>query len=82
MSKITGNEPINPCLIRGEKPFSDQHHTGLTIRQEFAARAMQGLISDKENWPSPFIVSDDISIKEIAKLSIKLADALIEELNK
>lgn len=48
---------------------------GLTIRQEFAARAMQGLVSCLD----PQL---PVYCGQIAKEAVSLADALIEELNK
>jgi hypothetical protein len=51
----------------------DNAQTGLTKREYFAVMAMQGLITTE--------VHNDSRIN-LAKESIKLADALIEELNK
>lgn len=51
-----------------------QVRKGLTIRQEFAARAMQGYISRD--------LGSEFSPTEIAHMSVMAADALIVELNK
>ena len=69
--KITGDEPANI----------------LTIRQEFAARAMQGILSntklydtiiEESNTDSGIMLREEI----VAKESLMHADALIAELNK
>ena len=49
---------------------------GLTIREEFAARAMQSIAGAGATWPSP------ADMRAIARLSVLAADALIAELNK
>lgn len=73
---ITGNE-----TIMGIQPSFDSNGDsrgnstpGLTIRQHFAAMAMQGIVSnqgmiDTDNW------------KWLAESSVAAADALIAELN-
>lgn len=50
---------------------------GLTIRQEFAGRAMQGILSDLRGTPL-----EGQTLESICKLAIKIADALIAELEK
>lgn len=66
MSNLTGNEYGLPT-VRTEY--------GLTILQQFAAMAMQGLLSadSGDSWPNPEIY---------AKEAVKHAYALINELNK
>ena len=51
---------------------------GLSKRELFAAMAMQGFM----NEPQPFESSIDDDIRLTAKLSVKYADALLEELCK
>lgn len=80
---ITGNETAMPEIIteadfadvNREKTYGNTYsYGGLTIRQEFAARAMQGWLSGYPNYePSP---------EEVASKAVQIADALIEELNK
>lgn len=75
---ITGNEPAMPIFSRtNEDGVVGYNAYGLTIRQQFAAIAMQGLMSQDN--------SDD-KFKEgvitIAAISVHMADALIDELNK
>ncbi|NEM96191.1 hypothetical protein [Pontibacter burrus] len=79
--KITGNEPAYPLA---SEELSDRFHegidnlSGLTIRQQFAMAAMQGLCAttgpDKE-------VSQNLA-QTFAKEAVLCADALIAELNK
>ena len=62
--------PNEPAFARPSS--STSHQDGLTKREYFAAMAMQGFLSEGE-------VSE---IKTIAVLSVQMADALIEQLNK
>jgi len=71
---ITGNEPAQPYIRTGD----DLVYAGLTIRQEFAARAMQGILSTLSaesplSKPAAFLIATE---------SVMIADALINELNK
>jgi hypothetical protein len=91
MAKITGNEPYYPFFTwnaggNGNAVEVDTHNgtqvfpyeTGITIRQQFAMAAMQGLLSNDEH-----IKNDEKSYPEItADMALQYADALIEELNK
>lgn len=74
MSKITGNEPINPTIWDDRNvPYFLRDHDGLTVRQYYAGLAMQGLLA------MGFTEGDEVII---AKVSVSLSDALITELNK
>lgn len=64
--KTQPNEPIHPIVIHG-----GVHSRGMTKREEFAAMAMQGIIS-----------RTSISTKATAKSAVSYANALIEELNR
>lgn len=79
MDNITGNEPINPIK---EQPFiyefpdgTRRIDLGLTIRQHFAAMAMQGMSSACQGF-------DSKGLEHLAKCAVLAADALIAELNK
>lgn len=77
---ITGNEPAMPATSSEFDVFVGDHsvyHTGLTIRQKFAAMAMQGILSSCDPDNNPFISPVDCAVQ-----SVKCADALINELNK
>lgn len=76
---ITGNEPAYPIL-----PFNKddralvetaQLYSGLTIRQEFAKAAMQGLCADRHHFDTQG------APHAMAELAVMCADALIRELN-
>ena len=73
-----GNEPINPCIIKGRQGFADiptipsREVYGLTKREYFAGLAMQGLCT----------LDCFTSAEAIAKTSVRQADALLEALNK
>ena len=70
--KITGDEPINPSIEDG---WTRTDLRGLTIRQHFAAMAMQGLLSGR-------ITGANIAHSIYADAAVKYTDALIIELNK
>lgn len=77
MNTLTGNEPaFSKAAFYHPDGGADSPQEGLTIRQHFAAMAMQGLLSSSDAWASK---SD---MPELAKRSLYAADALIEELNK
>jgi hypothetical protein len=78
--KITGNEPASPKIaseILDNNLVNIYSSNGLTIRQHFAAMAMQGLLACPE--PDP---NNPLSLKEFAAAAVKCADALIAELNR
>lgn len=77
-NKIYPNDFAFPASESG----TEEHTTfpgqrGLTIRAEFAARAMQGLLSS-DNRQSV----DVLNTRIYAGKAVQLADALIAELNK
>lgn len=85
MSKITGNEPINAIVSPLSGNVSD---CGLTIRQYFAALAMQGLLSNNDLLEMPYKDSEIEKYREcknrgefVATHAVDLADALIAQLN-
>lgn len=93
---ITGNEPINARPYshderpsgghEGDRVETFQASEGLTIRQHFAAMAMQGLcasgfFTDKNTQKQSKEMGIHVS-EAIAVSAIDLADTLITELNK
>lgn len=54
---------------------SGSTHYGLSIREHFAAMAMQGLANCSWTW-------DESRESEAAKVAVRLADALLAELAK
>ena len=76
--KIYPNDPANPSIesvnhLNGVVEIRTNDF-GLSIRAEFAARAMQGYISAGSTGMPP--------AKDIARFAVETADALITELNK
>lgn len=78
--KITGNEPAYPvvnsngvCTLFDNLLCDDAGAIGLTIRQQFAMAAMQGLLSSPRQYTG---------LDWIVQNSVEIADALIAELNK
>lgn len=55
---------------------------GLTTREYFAAMAMQGLCSDSQMLKAAMQIEGKNTDKQIAKMSVEMADALIAELDK
>lgn len=73
---ITGNEPSMPVditIIYPQDVVDKISHLGLTIRQQFAMAAMQGLLAS---------TNGTFSASHLAYTSVQAADALIAELNK
>lgn len=80
MTKINPNDPAFPVVEQGTA--FESVSTGLTIRAELAARAMQGICSSlNEKYASGGRI-DRIDAMSFAQDAIRCADALIAELNK
>ena len=85
---ITGNEPAMPSSVccneqgiyKGSDAPSSVGGNGLTKREYFAARAMQGMASSAY-WSENF-VDYEPDLKKVMEIAVKAADALIAELNK
>lgn len=85
METITGNEPAMPLnLLEYEGEIHSNEDIsyeckGLSIRQHFAAMAMQGLFASmgRDDFPPNLE-----NVEYCAKLGVTAADALIKELNK
>jgi len=84
--KITGNEPAMPFESKHMANLSSEDFIGLTIRQQFA---MAADVSWDEAWnvlvkihPNPDKITADNVAYTVAELKVKIADALINELNK
>ena len=77
MSKITdGNDPIAPII-----PHDNSHEPmyGLTVREYFAAMAMQGLFSNHKFMQDATIAGKKIDF--IAEKAVQASDLLITALN-
>lgn len=66
--------PDNKAFARSANTFTDEQD-GMTVREYFAARAMQGLAFADDHW-------DEGSAIVIAEQAVRIADALIKELQK
>lgn len=69
---MKGQEPAFP--LNGDYQKGTKSAQGLTIRDYFAAKAMQGICSHFETW--------GLTAEEIVKRSYQMADAMIQERNK
>lgn len=79
MEKITGNEPAMPYTYKEDSALGEIETTysGLTIRQQFAAMAMQNLVTCCR------IDNGQVTgLGSMSKIAVAAADALINELNK
>lgn len=71
------NEKVRPGEVIG--------HEGMTLRDYFAASALQGFIADKDNWTSAVRAAGELGITTesgIAALMFKMADAMLAEREK
>lgn len=75
---ITGNEEAFPRTSTGHLDSFVEGAVGLTIRQHFAAMAMQGLLSNANICDS----KNEASLNWVSEGAVKFADAVINELNK
>ena len=74
MTETHPNDQAFPRPASHSPEFGPTHpKLGLTKREYFAAMAMQGLLST---------VPESFNGREIAEISVNMADALIEALNK
>lgn len=89
--KITGNEPAYPTMDSNGRNMPELTSIGLTIRQQFAMAAMQGIMSGMGTDIQTFKMQmeyfaerypDDTMYVACAKESVGAADALIAELNR
>ena len=74
MSKETGGPAFPEHIAVTEVGDTYSGETGMTLREYFAAKAMQGICAHENTW--------GCSIPEIANKSVALADALLLELEK
>ena len=88
MNKITGDEPAMPIQSlqqSGEQRidvdfnYLEDGTPGLTIRQHFAALAMQGIYG---KISLDFMDVRHMDVRHVAECAVDAADALINELNK
>ena len=85
MEKITGNELAMPAATSEVVDMEEEvkkYHPGLTIRQHFAAMAMQGLLSNSEITEKTYYNDETDFYNSYAGSAVGMADALIVELNK
>jgi len=82
--KTNPHEPVYPDPVRSAEAHQFlqdplEFPTGINLRQHYAGQAMQGLLASCD-WNVS--VLDDSLIETTAIKSVKLADALINALNK
>jgi hypothetical protein len=80
---ITGNETAYPVVeIEEGVGVAASDERGLTIRQQFAAMAMQGFCAN-DGWAKTCGKDEfDEYAQRLSEASVLIADALINELNK
>ena len=70
-----GDMPAMPIEINGFGQYAPEVYSGLTKREMFAMAAMQGILSSLTD-------DSDMSPSELARCSVRNADALLAELEK
>lgn len=80
MKIITGDEPAMPTTnsVNG----GELNESGLNIRQQFAAMAMQGLLHQNLQVDRALNEKNGSQVHAVVEVAVKMADALIKELNK
>lgn len=80
---MKANDPINPIINSYDGNIMTSK-IGIDLRTHLAAMAMQGILSgaDINNQNGIFVNDGYICAEEVAKDAVKIADALILELNK
>jgi len=58
--------------------ISVMQHTGMTLRDYFAAKAMQGMFANPDDSHENYDLSYDDYVKEIASCAYKMADAMLK----
>ena len=71
MKTNNGHLPAMPIELSGFGRFEPEFYTGISKREQFAAMAMQGFISNTGATKSP---------EELALWSVQAADALLKQL--
>ena len=75
MTIKNGDLPAMPIELSGFGQFAPEAHTGLTKREQFAAMAMQGLISSGMDWTL-------FDYRDVSEQAVIMADSLLKELER
>lgn len=70
------NPPAFPVLIV-DRPEELTHFNGMTLRDYFAAKALQGMFANPDDGHENYDLSYEDYVKEIARCSYKMADAML-----
>lgn len=81
MTIKNGDLPAMPIELSGFGQFAPEAHTGLTKREQFAAMAMQGLLSGN-NADCDLYETSVEWVKNLTEASVEFADALLAELER
>jgi len=76
-NKTDGNDPVHAAFSINDKG-DGREQAGITIREQFAIAAMQGILASRPEGDLP----GQYGIEKTAEAAVKCADALIKELNK
>ena len=72
MSKIDTGGPAFPCDLTAYDPEVQREMQGMTLRDYFAAQAMQGMLAACTGW-------SENAQERLAKCSYKMADEMLKE---
>lgn len=75
MTIKNGDLPAMPIELSGFGQFAPEAHAGLTKREQFAAMAMQGLISSGMDWTL-------FDHRDVSEQAVIMADSLLKELER
>jgi hypothetical protein len=59
-------------------PMSSGYNEGMTLRDYFAAKALQGMFANPDDSHEHYDLSYEDYVKEIARCSYKMADAMLK----
>jgi hypothetical protein len=59
-------------------PSVFDHERGMTLRDYFAAKAMQGMFANPDDGHENYDLSYEDYVKEIARCAYKMADAMLK----
>ena len=67
----------------GKCPLVTESTPGMTLRDYFAAKAMEGILASEvdghENWSPAFWKGGEVMTKKLARISYMAADAMLAE---
>ena len=79
---VKGGGCAFPFVIELDDNKSMAYSHGMTLRDYFAAKALNGMFANPDDSHENYDLSYDNYVKEIARCAYKMADAMLEARNK